>query len=131
VNGNHAPQGGGMDVGRSTVDIFGTVLLANNSANEGGGISLTGSELNITGSLLLTSNHADVDGGGMSLNSESKMAVTGKVYFTDNSAVSGGAIYFADVSPLLYCALAAGAECVIEDCFFQIDTNTSHKLFSV
>ena len=126
--GNHAVQGGGIDVGRSSVHIPGTVLLTNNSAHEGGGIDLDNGKLNISGSIVLTSNHADADGGGMTIDYDSQMALTGNVYFIENSAVSGGAIYFTDVSPLLYCASVAGAECVIEDCFFQVDTNTSHSI---
>ena len=126
--GNHAVQGGGIDVGRSSVDIPGTVLLTNNSAHEGGGINLDNGKVNISGSIVLTSNHADADGGGMTIDYDSQMALTGNVYFIENSAVSGGAIYFTDVSPLLYCASVAGVECVIEDCFFQVDTNTSHSI---
>ena len=130
LTGNHAPQGGGIDMGRSSVHIPGTVLLTNNSAYQGGGISLTTGLLNISGSIVLTSNHVDSSGGGMAFDDGSQMAITGNVYFIGNTAItgSGGAIYITDVSPLLYCASVVVVKYAVQDCFFQVDTNTSDKL---
>ena len=48
------------------------------------------------------------------------------IYFTENHARWGGAIFVRDTSPLVYCASDVGAACVIKDCFFQIpNMNTS------
>ena len=117
-------DGGGLNILGSSMDITGTMLLTNNSAIGGGGICMTIGTLNITGSIVLTSNHADTNGGGMSLDSGSQMAITGSVYFIENTAISGGAIYVIDDSTLLYCASVA----MVTNCFFQVDTSTSDKL---
>lgn len=51
---------------------------------------------------------------------ESYLAIAGKVHFMGNKAALGGAIFVYDTTDLVYCSLdIPGAQCIIEDCFFQ------------
>ena len=72
-----------------------------------------------------TINITDHFGGGIST-ALSIIMVSGKVFFTGNKAPTGGAIYFQDSLPLVYCT----SEYVKENCFFEIGKNAffGHEL---
>ena len=121
--------GGGISIYNGNMSVYGNVLLAHNYAaydnsSYGGALNVNIGTINITGTMSLNNNSADHFGRGITI-ALSKMAISGKVFFTGNIAPAGGAIYVQDSSPLVYCASDVGAEYVKEDCFFQIIENVS------
>ena len=75
----------------------------------------------VIGTMLLTNNSAvDGHGGGMAINGTSYLVVTGKAFFTGNSAGMGGAIFVYDKTDLVYCSSEVlGGDCLTQNCFFQ------------
>ena len=82
-----------MAIRNCTVNIFGAVIILNNSAGHGG--------------------------GGLWLYNSS-LAIATKMKFVNNTAQLGGAMFIYDNTTLIYCSPRIhGAECVIVECTFR------------
>ena len=123
---NSAVYGGGggvISASESTVLSFsGTSNFINNSAFKGGAIfSETNTTLTFSGILYFTNNRYTFGGGGVYLGLKSTISILPNttVYWENNHAHFGGAIYVADVSTMSYCTLIAKFV-PKEECFFQL-----------
>ena len=119
--------GGGIMAHKNTVLNFsGTNNFINNSANNGGGViwayqnivlSLSGTNNFINNSALM----GTFGGGGMFLGLKSTLSILPNttVYWENNHARFGGAIYVADASTMSYCTVIS-TNILKEECFFQL-----------
>ena len=108
VNNNTADQGGGiLIVYNSTIANFGQLNVQNNNATAGGGIALDyGSSFVCKGQLRVIGNTATNVGGGIYNSFDAFIILhhSAEMYFINNTAKKGGAIYVDDlVSSALYC----------------------------
>ena len=109
------------------LNFSGTNNFINNSAFRGGAIyTETNTTLTFTGIIYFTNNGDTFygytfGGGGMFLGLKSTLSILPNttVYWENNHAHFGGAIYVADASPLSYCTSIA-AYIPQEECFFQL-----------
>ena len=123
---NSAGEGGGViSASESTVLYFsGTNNFINNSASVGGAIfSEPNNTLTFSGIIYFTNNGEfnTFIGGGVYLGLKSTLTILPNtiVYWENNHAHFGGAIYVADVSTMSYCTLVAKFV-PKEECFFQL-----------
>ena len=128
INNSVGINGGVIIAYENTVLNFsGTNNFINNSAFRGGAIyTETNTTLTFTGIIYFTNNgdtfHGyTFGGGGMFLGLKSTLSILPNtaVYWENNHAHFGGAIYVADASPLSYCTLIA-TYIPQEECFFQL-----------
>ena len=128
INNSAGIDGGVIVAYENTVLNFsGTNNFINNSAFRGGAIyTETNTTLTFTGIIYFTNNgdtfHGyTFGGGGMFLGLKSTLSILPNttVYWENNHAHFGGAIYVADASPLSYCTLIA-TYIPLEECFFQL-----------
>lgn len=127
---NSAVESGGLIMASSKLIVAGILLLRENYANtvvdsDAGGMYLRNNSIvTVLGTMTLVNNTASHSGGGMIVET-SRLDIAGKVYFTENRAGLGGAIYVSDTNELVYCSSKIeGAECVKDNCFFRnISTN--------
>ena len=137
--GNSASAGGGIYTEiDAVINLNGDNSFLNNFINSsgscyGGAILLnTNSTLMISGSVNFTSNGHNASrtdtikgdiayGGGVYVGVKGTLSILPDttVFWNNNHATYGGAIYVTDVSPVSYCASVA-AYVPKEDCFFQL-----------
>ena len=110
--------------------LNGTTNFINNHAVHGGAIYADGnSRLAFSGTIHLTNNGGEIDtlsdyntnGGGVYMGIQSTFSILPNttVYWENNHATLGGAIYVRDASPMSYCTTVA-ALVPKEECFFQL-----------
>ena len=128
---NSAEDGGAIFTSKGTaVRLNGTSKFINNYAVYGGAIrTFHSSTLALSGTIHFTNNRGETNtpnayntsGGGvyMGLKSNFSILPNTTVYWENNHARLGGAIYVEDTSPLSYCTTVA-ALIPKEDCFFQL-----------
>ena len=126
---NSAVSGGAIYTSGNTVLSFnGTTNFINNSASGGGAIYADSySKLSFSGTVNFTNNifivdvNEDTVGGGVYVGIQSTFSILPNttVYWENNHATLGGAIYVEDASPLSYCMLVATIV-PKEECFFQL-----------
>ena len=136
VNNNTADYGGGVDI-ESNNSIFaniGQLNVQNNNATEGGGIQLyDGSLFVCKGQLRVIGNTATSTGGGIIVSFDAFIILhhSTEMYFINNTAKRGGAIYVDDSVPsALYCTSYDYFYKFM--CFYQLeaqDTNRVHMKF--
>ena len=85
-------QGGGITLFQSSLYLYGTCTVLNNSAETGGGIYATESRLQVFGSIMIANNTAETYGGGAYL-FKTELTVVGDCMLQENSAIDGGGIY--------------------------------------
>ena len=91
--GNKAHQGGGINVGNSSLSIRGHISFKNNLANHiGGGLMLFNSNVKLEGNSSFINNTAYSDGGGLCAAEYCNVSVVGVGRFVNNSATFGGGI---------------------------------------
>ena len=132
---NKAPSGGAISTRDYVIITFtGTISFISNSAMQGGAISANrNSKLTFDGNISYTNNGHDntnadngVSHGGaiyLALNSTFSLLPHTTVYWVNNHATLGGAIYVSDTNPLIYCTPIAQfivAYVPREECFFQL-----------
>ena len=117
--------GGVILASESTLSFSGANNFINNSAFKGGAISSeTNNTLTFSGIIYFT-NNGEVNGytfgGGVYLGLKSTISILPNttVYWENNHARFGGAIYVADVSTMSYCTVIAKFV-PKEECFFQL-----------
>ena len=126
---NSAGVGGAVYTFGSNVLSFNeTTNFINNSAHSGGGAVYVDnySKLSFNGTVNFTNNICSVDvngdavGGGVYMGLQSTFSILPNttVYWENNHATLGGAIYVYDASPVSYCTL--GSYVPKEECFFQL-----------
>ena len=110
----------------NVLNFSGTSNFINNSASGGGAISTNAnSSLTFNGTIHFTNNGhywgGITAGGGVYIGVNSTVFILPNttVYWENNHATLGGAIYVQDVSPLSYCTLFI-PYVPKEDCFFQL-----------
>ena len=108
VNNNTADYGGGIGTDfNNTLANYGQLNLQNNNATVGGGIFLTeGNSFVCKGQLRVIGNTATNAGGGIAVSFDAFIILhhSTEMYFINNKAKKGGAIYVDDlVSSALYC----------------------------
>ena len=118
-----------------SLSITGTSSFSSNSALQGGAISANvNSTLTFSGNISFTNNGYNTDtlrdshGGAMYLAISSTCVILPQtnVFWEDNHANLGGAIYVLNVNPFIYCKVARIARYIPkEECFFQF---TGQKL---
>ena len=120
-------NGGAINVDRSVVLTFtDTSSFSNNSAPRGGAISAYfNSTLMFDGNMSFTNNGNFPGyslGGAIYLFIDSTFSITHDttVYWANNHAKLGGAIYVVDVNVLIYCGQIDTQLITIEKCFFQL-----------
>ena len=127
---NSAADGGAIINCLSVLHLNGTTNFINNHAVHGGAIHADhNSRLAFSGTIHLTNNGGKIDtlseyntnGGGVYMGIQSTLSILPNttVYWENNHAMLGGAIYVRDASPMSYCTTAA-ALVPKEDCFFQL-----------
>ena len=128
--------GGGVGGGailtydNTIINFSGTSNFINNSAyygNGGGGAIYAHTNVTLTFSRMVnfTNNVATHGGGGVYLGLKCTVSILPKttVYWENNHAMLGGAIYVHDPSPISYCTSVA-ALVPKEECFFQLPGQT-------
>ena len=125
INNSAGGAGGGAIYasGQSLLIFSGTSNFINNSAGGGGDGAIYAQEntaLRFKGTNNFVSNSADRGGGAVRL-SKSIISILPdtNVYWKNNHANLGGAIYVQDVSPTIYCTLLA-SYAPKPECFFQL-----------
>ena len=109
----------------------GTTNFINNSAGNGGAIYADESKLSFNGTVNFTNNVCSVDlnvdaaGGGVYMGLQSTFSILPNttVYWENNHATLGGAIFVDDASPLSYCTSFRPTLATLvpkEECFFQL-----------
>ena len=125
---NSADSGGAISTYDNTIINFnGTSNFINNSAGVGGAICTVNTTLTFSRTVNFANNVATRRGGGtgrgggvyLGLKSTVSILPNTTVYWENNNAMLGGAIYVRDVSPMSYCTTVA-ALVPKEDCFFQL-----------
>ena len=127
---NSAANGGAIITYLSVLHLNGTTNFINNHAVHGGAIyAKHNSRLAFSGTIHFTNNGGKIDtlseyntnGGGvyMGIQSTFSFLPDATVYWENNHAMLGGAIYVQDASPMSYCTTVA-ALVPKEDCFFQL-----------
>ena len=136
---NNSAAVGGAIYTSSVLHLSGTSNFINNHAVHGGAIYAEyNSRLAFSGTIHLTNNGGKIDtlseyntnGGGVYMGIQSTFSIlpNTSVYWKNNHAMLGGAIYVRDASPMSYCTTAA-ALVPKEDCFFQLpDQNLSNGI---
>ena len=132
---NKAPSGGAISTRDYVIITFtGTISFISNSAMQGGAISANrNSKLTFDGNISYTNNGHDninADNGAshggaiyLALNSTFSLLPHTTVWWENNHATSGGAIYVSDINPLIYCIPIAkfiAAYLPREECFIQL-----------
>ena len=132
INNSAGGPGGAIYASHSTVlNFIGTNDFINNSVDNGGGgviCTNTNSTLLFNGTIYFTNNGhygsgidtlTTTDGGGVRIGLKCTFNILPNttVYWNNNHATLGGAIYVDDVSPASYCAVVGGPQ---EECFFQL-----------
>ena len=124
---NSAEFGGAICTSDNTSLILsGTSNLNNNSGGQGGAICADNAVLTLNGTVSFTNNEGDNanggdgNGGGVHLsNSTISILSNTTVYWENNHANVGGAIYVDDISnPFIYCTHVD--KCTPNECFFQL-----------
>ena len=134
---NSAYSGGALYTSDNALVSFrGASNFDNNNATQGGAISATNNTLMVEGTMNFTSNGNDRSndknslGGGMYLSRNSTFQIfpNTTVYWENNRAGFGGAIYVDDNSnPFVYCTQTE--KCTQRECFFQLPgQNISNSL---
>ena len=134
---NSAYSGGAIHTSDNALVSFrGASNFDNNNATQGGAISATNNTLMVEGTMNFTSNGNDRSndknslGGGMYLSRNSTFQIfpNTTVYWENNRAGFGGAIYVDDNSnPFVYCTQTE--KCTQRECFFQLPgQNISNSL---
>ena len=125
INNSADGAGGVILASESTLSFSGANNFINNSAFKGGAISSeTNNTLTFSGIIYFT-NNGEVNGytfgGGVYLGLKSTISILPNttVYWENNHACFGGAIYVADVSTMSYCTVIAKFV-PKEECFFQL-----------
>ena len=126
-NHNSAIYGGAIYIGlgiKTALNFTGTSSFNNNSvAWDGGAIyAWNNSKVSFNGTSYFNSNSAaGNDGGGALYLSNSKLFIlpNTSIYWKDNHARFGGAIYIEDAFPFIYCTLI-DTYTPKEECFFQL-----------
>ena len=125
INNSADGAGGVILASESTLSFSGANNFINNSAFKGGAISSeTNNTLTFSGIIYFT-NNGEVNGytfgGGVYLGLKSTISILPNttVYWENNHARFGGAIYVADVSTMSYCTVIAKFV-PKEECFFQL-----------
>ena len=129
---NSASTGGGVILAQKNITVLsfsGTSHFINNSALMGGAIySEKNTTLTFSGTIYFTNNGKvntlngyTIHGGGVYLGVKSTLSILPNttVYWENNHARFGGAIYVADASPASYCPWIA-TYIPKEECFFQL-----------
>ena len=133
-NSANYSAGGVILASESTLSFSGANNFINNSAFKGGAISSeTNNTLTFSGIIYFT-NNGEVNGytfgGGVYLGLKSTISILPNttVYWENNHARFGGAIYVADVSTMSYCTVIAKFV-PKEECFFQLrGQNLSNRI---
>ena len=106
----------------SLVSFRGTSNMDNNFMELGGAIYASDTTLMFEGTIHFTNNGNDKyisKGGGMYLsNSVLSILPNTTVYWANNHATYGGAIYVDDLNPFIYCTKIE--KCAPKECFFQL-----------
>ena len=127
---NSGSVGGAMYTHSSVHSLNATSIFLNNYAVHGGEIYADyNSTLAFSGTIYFTNNQAKIDtlsgystsGGGvyMEIHSTFSILPNTRVYWENNYATLGGAIYVRDASPMSYCTTVATLV-PKEKCFFQL-----------
>ena len=124
---NWGGYGGAIQITENNVLSFsGTSNFINNSAESGGGAIATGSNCTLTfkGTINFTNNTVSGDtlgGGGLYMKYKSTFFIypNTTIYWENNHAQFGGAIFVHDASPISYCTSVAPFV-PQEECFFQL-----------
>ena len=136
---NNSAANGGAIYTSSVLHLNGTTNFTNNHAVHGGAIMADhNSTLAFSGIIHLTNNGGKIDtlseyntnGGGVYMGIQSTLSIfpNTTVYWENNHAIFGGAIYVQDVRPISYCKSVA-AFVPKEECFFQLpDQNLSNGI---
>ena len=136
---NNSAANGGAIYTSLVLHLNGTTNFINNHAVHGGAIMADhNSTLAFSGIIHLTNNGGKIDtlseyntnGGGVYMGIQSTLSIfpNTTVYWENNHAIFGGAIYVQDVSPISYCKSVA-AFVPKEECFFQLpDQNLSNGI---
>ena len=133
INNTGDNSGGAISTSDSTVlSLCGTSNFTNNSAYYDGGAICAESNTSLTfnGTIYFTNNGhyegryimSTTDSGGgvfMSLKTTLSILPNTTVYWENNHAIRGGAIYVQDASPLSYCT-SLTPYIPLEECFFQL-----------
>ena len=135
INNNTADEGGGIWTEyKNTLANFGQLNLQNNNATVGGGIGLNpGNSFVCEGQLRVIGNTATNTGGGIVVSFDAFLILhhSAEIYFINNTAKIGGAIYAEDsVSSALYCTSYDYFYKFM--CFYQLeaeDTKQVHMKF--
>ena len=116
----------GVIIYNPALSFSGTSNFINNTASGGGAIYAdSSSKLSFSGTVKFTNNICSVDGdavgGGVYVGIQCTFSILRNttVYWENNHATLGGAIYVEDASPLSYCTLVATIV-PKEECFFQL-----------
>ena len=132
---NSAGSGGAIYTSKGTaLRLNGTSNFINNYAVYGGAIKTRHSTiLEFSGTVNFTNNRGETStpniyntsGGGVYMGLKSNISILPNttVYWENNQATLGGAIYVEDTSPLSYCTTVAKL-IPKEDCFFQLPGQT-------
>ena len=132
ITNNHASSSGGaIYLHQSRLSLQGVCDICNNTAVNGGGIYAVSSTIVLEDSLItynvsLTSNYADRSGGAVFLSTSSKLyslfisSIAHPVYFINNSAENGGAVYIEDQTNIEQCSSDSFQPMSSTECFFQI-----------
>ena len=127
INNSANWRGGAISTyGNNVLNFSGASSFINNSANAGGAISANvNSSITFSGTIHFTNNgHYSggiTRGGGVYMGIQCTVSILPNttVFWENNHATLGGAIYVRDVSPLSYCAPLA-PYVPKEECFFQL-----------
>ena len=119
---NSADSGGAiLTYDNTIININGTSNFINNSADSNGGAICANTNITLTFSRTVNfTNNVAMDGGGVYLGLKSTVSIfpNTTVYWENNHAYVGGAIFVVDASPISYCTPVA-ALVPKEECFFQ------------
>ena len=127
---NSAANGGAIYTSFSVLTLNGTSTFLNNHAVHGGAIYAGyNSTMTFSGTIHFTNNGGKINtlngystnGGGLYMELKSTFSILPNttVYWENNHATFGGAIYVHDASPMSYCTSVAKLV-PHEECFFQL-----------
>ena len=123
INNSADYDGGAIFTYNNTIiNINGTSNFINNSADSDGGAICANTNITLTFSRTVNfTNNVAMDGGGVYLGLKSTVSIfpNTTVYWENNHAYVGGAIFVVDASPISYCTPVA-AFVPKEECFFQL-----------